>query len=54
MVFRWSFFDVVFELVRVERYEKILNPKSPPNQVEKIKENFQNKFKLNLKTDQAI
>lgn len=25
--FRWSFFDVVFELVRVERYEKVINLK---------------------------
>jgi hypothetical protein len=23
--YRWSFFDVVFEVVRVERYEKIMN-----------------------------
>lgn len=23
--FRWSFFDVVFELVRVERYEKVIH-----------------------------
>ena len=23
--YRWSFFDIVFEVVRVERYEKIMN-----------------------------
>ena len=30
MKFRWSFFDCVFELVRVERYEKIMNPNKKP------------------------
>lgn len=28
MKFRWSFFDVVFELVRVERYEKVANERN--------------------------
>lgn len=24
-VFKWTFFDVVFEIIRVERYEKVIN-----------------------------
>jgi hypothetical protein len=46
MKFRWSFFDLVFEIVRVERYEKILHPKSPEKKVERFRELIQQKLNI--------